>query len=122
MIRYDIAPDELLRRIEEHVPGWLKRAATRTERFRKAGRYDEKSGIWSEIKDVYRDLQGDKCAFCERQLAGKPYGSIEHDVEHYRPKSSVRVWPPVEAPAYDFPTGHASEAGYYLLAYHPLNY
>jgi hypothetical protein len=123
MIRYPVDRNALLQEIEAEVPGWIERARQRTERFRAAGQYDERSGIWSEIKNVFRRLQAQKCAFCERQLAGEPFGAIEHDVEHYRPKSSVRRWPPASRELrYDFDTGDEMETGYYLLAYSVFNY
>jgi hypothetical protein len=72
-------------------------------------------------------LQHGKCAFCERRLAGGKFGRIEHDVEHYRPKSTVQAWPTPEISrergiAYDFPTGGDLPGGYYLLAYQTFNY
>jgi hypothetical protein len=128
MIRYSITPEELRARIEEEAPGWLADAAQRTERFRRAGRYDEASGNWSRIKKVYMRLQHNKCAYCERDLTAEDFGgAIEHDVEHYRPKSQVRSWP-TDAIArernieFDFPTGEEFAEGYYLLAYHVFNY
>ena len=107
MIRYQITETELRDAIESEKPGWLARAQTRTDRFIAAGKYDESSGIWSEIKRVYMDLQHDKCAYCERQLAaGEDGGTIEHDVEHYRPKNSVPVWPTdSDDVTFTFPTG-----------------
>jgi hypothetical protein len=128
MIRYPVTLDELRALIEAEAPGWLARAAERTERFRGAGRYDEASGIWSEVKKVYMRLQHDKCAYCERQLASEDFGgAIEHDIEHYRPKNGVRRWPSEEIAqerglSYEFSTGEELPEGYYLLAYHPLNY
>lgn len=122
MIRYPVTLDELRALIEAEAPGWLARAAERTERFRRAGRYDEASGIWSEVKKVYMRLQHDKCGYCERQLASEDFGgAIEHDVEHYRPKNGVRRWPSEDV-SYEFSTGEEFQEGYYLLAYHPFNY
>ena len=128
MIRYPVTEDELRKKIEEEARGWLNRAAQRTARFREARQYDEPSGIWSEIKPVYMKLQRNKCAYCERKLAGLPHGLIEHDVEHFRPKRAVDAYPPNHDKygrhllRYDFSTGGAFPDGYYLLAYHPLNY
>lgn len=128
MIRYPFTLDELRSRIEAEAPGWLGRAAERTERFRRAGRYDEESGIWSQIKAVYMRLQHCKCAYCERRLASEDFGgAIEHDLEHYRPKGPVLAWPSkaIERErgiSYRFATGEAFPEGYYLLAYHLLNY
>jgi hypothetical protein len=45
VIRYLITLDELRTRIEAAAPGWLAKAAQRTEGLRRAGRYDEKAGI-----------------------------------------------------------------------------
>jgi hypothetical protein len=127
VIRYLIAPGELEDRIRVQSESWLRRAAGRTEQFRQARRYQEASSIWGEIKPVFLHLQHEKCAFCERRLAGGKFGSIEHDVEHYRPKSTVRAWPTPEITrergiVYDFTTGGELPEGYYLLAYQLLNY
>jgi hypothetical protein len=66
-------------------------------------------------------LQHEKCAYCERKLASEDHGGpIEHDLEHFRPKNGVEVWP--SGPAYTFATGTRSGVGYYWLSYHLLNY
>jgi len=134
MIRYHISADDdgadelkLRTRIEEACPGWMERAAARTQGFRTAGRYDEASNIWTEVKKVYMDIQHNKCAYCERRLAGKEHGTIEHDIEHFRPKNSVAPWPNAKicmerSLSYDFETGEGFAPGYYLLAYSILNY
>ena len=128
MIRYPIPPDELRARIEAEAPGWLADASNRTERFRRAGRYYETSPNWSRIKPVYMRLQHCKCAYCERLLATEDFGgAIEHDLEHYRPKNGVLEWPSEAVVrdrriSYRFATGDAFPKGYYLLAYHVLNY
>ena len=77
------------------------------------------------MKPVYIALQHGKCAYCERGLEEGSLGSIEWDVEHYRPKSRVQVWPAINGPlkdSFNFNTGTASSTGYYLLPYQPLNY
>lgn len=127
MIRYPISLQELEKRVQAAVPGWLEEAARRTERFRELGRYEEDESTWGEVKRVFMDLQREKCAYCERRLSGQRFGSVEHDVEHYRPKSTVRVWPArrIERERglhYDFATGSDLPAGYYLLAYQLFNY
>ena len=126
MIGYPIASTDLEALIEQEKPGWLQRAADRTETFRAKGCYEESSSIWSDVKRVYMRLQGDcKCAYCERKLESVPYGVIEQDVEHFRPKKSVRAF---EVPQWlkdqgIEPTRAPSEShGYYLLPYHPFNY
>ena len=127
MIRYDISDADLRARIEAESPGWLKRASRRTAACRKKRAFDGGGPIWSDVKPVYMRLQHDKCAYCERKLEGEPYGRIEHDVEHFRPKNGVKAWPDDRIRAerridYDFPTGRDWGQGYYLLAFHPRNY
>jgi hypothetical protein len=93
MIAYQITKSKLESLIDAEAPGWRQRAALRTEGFRQKGRYEEDSSIWSEVKVVYMRLQGDcKCAYCERKLESIDFGKIEQDVEHFRPKGSVRAW------------------------------
>ncbi|MCO6491395.1 MAG: hypothetical protein J5I98_23460 [Phaeodactylibacter sp.] len=126
MIRYHIAYPDLANLIETEKPGWLQRAAERTERFGRTGRYDESSAIWSEVKAVYMRLQGaGKCAFCERKLESETFGKGEQDVEHFRPKGKVKQWP--IPPALNQAGIQATKVpsdnkGYFLLAYHPFNY
>jgi hypothetical protein len=127
MIRFPITLTELEEAVTALSPSWLSRAGKRTKAFQEVGRYDEENGIWSEIKQVYMELQNYKCAYCERRLAGSPFGGVEHDVEHFRPKSSVTAWPTDTIASqrgiyYEFPTGEAENPGYYLLAYSLLNY
>jgi hypothetical protein len=129
MIRYPITPAQLRARIRAHNANWLDHAAERTDGFEAAGRFTEKSGesIWGAVKEVYMELQNNKCAYCERKLAGRDVGKIEFDVEHYRPKNGVKAWPTRRLAkerglAYDFVTGDAHPGGYFLLAYEPRNY
>jgi hypothetical protein len=132
MIRYTVSLVELEAAVDAAAPTWRTRAAERIAQFKQQGAYDEASSIWSEVKSVYMTLQHSKCAYCERKLEGPPFGDIEHDVEHYRPKSSVKKWPPKTWPpkkigagqtlTYGFAVGEAWDEGYYLLAYHLQNY
>jgi hypothetical protein len=127
VIRYDVSDSELEARIEAESPGWLAKAAKRTAACKQKKAFDGGAPIWSDVKPVYMRLQHDKCAYCERKLEGEPYGRIEHDVEHFRPKNGVKPWPDDRIKrergiAYDFPTGEAWGRGYYLLAFHPRNY
>ncbi len=133
MIRYDITEVELWSRIDRLKPNWKANAATATSLFRRAGTYGEREDkswdtqtyglpptpFWGQIKAVYMRLQKNKCAFCEQKLSVR---ARDHDVEHFRPKRGVKAWPPPGGPTYGFPTGRAFPEGYYLLAYHPLNY
>jgi hypothetical protein len=121
MTRYSFSTDDLNHQIDQTARTWRRRAAERTQQIIRAGRFDQESSIWSEIKPVFMKLQHSKCAFCERRLATADYGgTIEHDLEHFRPKSSVKVWTSDEGLRYSF--GPASSTGYYWLAYDPANY
>lgn len=128
MIRYHIRKSELAAAIRELDRSWFEKAARRTDVYADLGRYaTPPSAIWSDVKRAYMNLQGFKCGFCERRLERSPFGNVEHDVEHFRPKAAVDEWPPRSRPerlaGIDFPVGDAStEAGYFLLPHHPENY
>ncbi|NJL29049.1 MAG: hypothetical protein HC897_14765 [Thermoanaerobaculia bacterium] len=125
MIGYRISRQDLEKEIEKEKPGWLQRAKERKEKFRKLGRYEEASSIWSEVKPVYMQLQGgSKCAYCERKLESVQLGKGEQDVEHFRPKGNVAAWKPSSgllAKGLKLATTPAN-GGYHLLAYNPFNY
>ncbi|MGY2199514.1 hypothetical protein [Pseudomonas gingeri] len=125
MIRYDYDPARVHAEIALLDGNWLTTAASRTSTFLQAGKYDEKSSIWSTVKPVFMTLQKNKCVFCERQFENRKYGTIEWDLEHFRPKSSVLGWPCPARHAtlsYPFSTGGDSPDGYYWLAYDLENY
>jgi hypothetical protein len=125
MIRYPFNRANVEADIAALDPKWLEKAARRTNKFLELGRYEEKTTIWSAVKPVYMRLQHNKCVFCERKLETETYGKIEHDLEHFRPKSSVLAWPdPNRHPGVRFPygTGDDAPAGYYWLAYDLENY
>ncbi len=123
MIRYKITLNELENLVGEK---WLKKAKARTTKFKNKGFYEEKSSIWSEIKEIYMTLQGDsKCAFCERKLESVERGKGEQAVEHFRPKGLVKHWElSVDASNLNISLTKVSDdnKGYYLLAYHLFNY
>lgn len=125
MIRYDISRKKLAQAINA---AWRAEAVQRTDNLEAARCYFEPpTGNWSKIKEIYMQLQHFKCAYCERPLAGHPYGKGEHAVEHFRPKRGVKAWPTPAICAerklkYDFATGGDWAEGYYLLAYEPWNY
>jgi hypothetical protein len=130
VIRHAITEAALRAAIEREQPGWLDKAATRTARLVADGRYHEDTvegaprPSWSKIKGAYRTLQGDKCAYCEK-LVGADYASVEHDVEHYRPKRETTGWGPrsrPKRPALGVTSRKGRAAGYFWLAYEPLNY
>lgn len=126
MIGYRVSRQELETLIEAEKAGWLARAAARTEGFRAAGRYDETSCIWSEVKPVYMRLQGgSKCAFCERKLESATHGKVEQDVEHFRPKGRVTHWrlsAKLRAAGVTLTPLPATAPGYHLLPYDLFNY
>ncbi|MFJ5298930.1 hypothetical protein ACIQAL_20640 [Pseudomonas sp. NPDC088368] len=127
MIRYPITEQELIARINLLSPKWMGAAAERTQAFVDAGQYLDGNDFWGTIKQVYIELQHEKCAYCETRLQGSALASKVHEVEHYRPKSSVKAWPNRAIArwkdfTHDWPTGAASAIGYFRLAYHHLNY
>ena len=125
MIRYDIDPEDLRARVERHRPGWIDRADARTDTFRQAGGYRERQSIWSEVKPVFMSLQGNKCCFCERKFESGELGRHELDVEHFRPKKNVkryRLPRSLITEGISLTPPPAANTGYYLLAYHLLNY
>lgn len=109
--------------VDKHVPMWRSRAKKRTAKFIKQKAYKEKKPIWGEIKAVFMNLQHNKCAYCERELAAPPLGSGEHDLEHFRPKGRIEPYPTAnDGVTYQFPTGNSQANGYYWLAYNLENY
>ena len=123
MIRYDVSVDQIEQAIRLDKPTWLDNAVARTEELKAKKKYEEASSIWGDVKPIYMHIQNCKCIFCERQLEGTEYGTIEHDLEHFRPKSSVKVWPPKKLNTdYSVNLGSVSKTGYYWLAYDILNY
>ncbi|MBN7809255.1 hypothetical protein JZX86_28460 [Agrobacterium rosae] len=126
MIRYadvDLAALEAL--VDAEVPAWRAQAAARTEQLKALGWYEDGAPSWSDIKPIYMRLQANKCIFCERPLGGEVAGKIEQDVEHFRPKNEVKLWPKKkrkkDPDRYTFSTGPTG-AGYYWLAYDLQNY
>lgn len=109
--------------IEAKKEGWLEQAKTTRDNLPDSPTSDDFRPLWSQIKEVYIALQHSKCCFCEKPLEGK----IEQDVEHFRPKAEVKPWK-IPARLEEFaiplrqPDDGASEPGYRLLAYEPLNY
>jgi hypothetical protein len=125
MIRYaaQLSPAHIEAQVDAHDPVWRPKAAARTATLLAAGAVIKASPIWSEVKSVFMAVQRYKCVYCERPLGGQTSGSIEHDVEHYRPKGRIKAWPDKKSNlAYDFATGPPQATGYYWLAYDLLNY
>lgn len=123
MIRYPTTLASLRSQIERAHPTWFKRAVAILGKLPPRPRSEDFREIWREIKQVYMSLQHSKCAFCEKPLEG----SIEQDLEHFRPKAEVHPWtvPPDLVKvglSLAQPLRASPEPGYRFLAYHPLNY
>ena len=135
MISYPISHAQLRDAIRAGDAQWLAKARRATAACIAAGKYvkedaDGKTidGLWGDIKEVFIRLQQGKCCYCERLLESPEFGRIEHDVEHYRPKSRLRNWftPAVRADFPDWPAAlgqsGAQAKGYHRLAFDPRNY
>ncbi|WP_416057531.1 hypothetical protein [Stenotrophomonas maltophilia] len=127
MIQITSTQSSLYAAIKAKNGTWFDRAKKRTSHYRALRSYGGGSEFWGDIKEVYIDLQHEKCAYCEMKLAGKKLASKVHEVEHFRPKSRVSKWPVKAAKGlvqFSPPckVGNANASGYYLLSYHPLNY
>lgn len=115
-------------RITKINKNWLTEAAKRTKHFEDKKTYSEDTykPSWSKIKRAYMKIQASKCAYCEIKLED---GVIQHDVEHFRPKSNVKVWinekrkSRLQKIGFDvnLPLGDDC-TGYYLLPYNIFNY
>lgn len=95
MISYRIAEPDLLALIDACDATWRVRAAEATAACKRAGKFvkeddvtgKEIEGLWGDIKEVFMDLQHTKCCYCERKLASKDRGKVEHDIEHFALKA-----------------------------------
>ncbi|KSV65365.1 hypothetical protein N182_35815 [Sinorhizobium sp. GL2] len=122
MIRYASTKASIEAAIGNLNATWLDRAKQRTAHFVKANAYVEGGVGWSEIKPAYMALQHNKCIFCEAPEYAPERGTYNLDVEHFRPKNTVQLWPRAGAARqYQFSTGGAGGA-YYWLALDPTNY
>ncbi len=126
MIRYGISFKALEAKIKQEDSAWIGDAKALTEQFQRAGNYEDHKAIWRRIVRVYMRIQHNKCAFCERKFDDEKVGGTrEFDVEHFRPKSSVKAWPPEKIRKRlpdGFPVSAGSATGYFLLPYHLYNY
>jgi hypothetical protein len=123
VVRFEVKLEDITAQVNALKPTWLARAAKRTKAFIAAGKFEEASSIWSEIKPVFVRAQHHKCAYCERALPGEAFGLAEYDLEHYRPKGRVQAWPvQTDGLNYAFKTGSADPNGYFWLAYALGNY
>lgn len=134
MIHIEISRQELEKRIDDLSPTWRKRAEERRQAVLAGTLHvGEKDAIWSEVKFVFVELQCYKCIYCERPLAKTKTGSpekvlVEYDVEHFRPKNRVTLWPtPADLArrpslGYSAPVHSGASGGYPHLAFEIGNY
>ena len=122
MIGYRVSRRELRRQITAEKPDWLSEAERGEE------------PAWGDIKYVFARIQHFKCGYCERPMprpqrrpgddGAQPWGwRREYDVEHFRPKGSVKRWPDARSEfQYDFDTGDEMAGGYSWFAHDCFNY
>ncbi len=126
MIRHSIPAPDLPARVDAALPKWRAKAAVRTARFKKKKVYAEKSSIWSEVKPLFMTLQGEnKCIYCERKFGSLAASTVEHDLEHFRPKAHVDEWTmpaSLQQAGIAVTKPAANNKGYYQLPYHLDNY
>ena len=130
MIRYNdkLTPRNWQAIVEDQSPGWLAKADQRTAELLALTEYEAGKPSWGAVKETYMRIQGYKCGFCERRLEKSQFGRIEHDVEHFRPKKSVKAWPSDRVIAdrglvgYDDGAFGADGSGYRGLALNIENY
>jgi hypothetical protein len=123
MIRYAITYKELKKRIGDTDPTWFTRAAAILAKLPAKPTSKSFPSLWSDIKEVYIELQSSKCIYCETLIEG----NISNDIEHFRPKAKVSPW---KVPGWlaqaglkvSGPATPKGNPGYYSLAYQPLNY
>ncbi len=123
LIRHQITPAELRKRIKRADPSWYERAAHVLQSLPKKPKAKDFQSLWRDIVQVYRTLQGSKCIYCETMIEG----DIANDIEHFRPKAKVAVWKPPQifvaaGVTPTPPAGPKGDPGYRDLAYHPWNY
>lgn len=123
MIQHKITPAQLKSRILARDPEWFAKVKKITASLPARPSSKHFPSLWTDIKQVWMDLQGSKCMYCETLIEG----TIANDVEHFRPKAKVAYWKLPKkyetvgvkvAPM----AGPKESLGYCNLAYHPWNY
>ena len=79
-----------------------------------------KSTVYAGQKNYYSEIDGlfrGKCAYCETEIYRGSFG----DVDHFRPKGSIREYPAKTAVIININGGDEEHPGYYWLAYTPEN-
>lgn len=131
MIKYNVSAKQIAAAIKKADSTWYADAAVLKPICLKAGKITEKQTIWGRIKHVFAAFQKYKCIYCESALPTENHdmgrGSVEYDVEHYRPKKKVVPWPNAalkkkRAIKYGFALRSGNPSGYLRLAFDPLNY
>lgn len=124
MIRYPVNRKKLISAINKAHPNWFREAQKRTDLILRTKAYTkEKRPIWRTPVWVYIRVQHEKCAYCEMKMEGEGIGQIQFDLEHFRPKTSVKNWPPKRYPFhYGISTGGPKAKGYYWLTYNTENF
>ncbi len=115
MIRYATQREgfDFYNRLEAEHPRWMQRAL----------QAKPTDAIWNELRKLYFDLQGGKCAYCERQLTDvNRAGGHDKPVDHFRPKGEVKEWRSKQDRLQGYETGKGCRPGYRLLAHEPMNY
>ena len=106
--------------VAAEAPGWLEDSIATTDELIAEGEYSAKTLDWGDVKPVFMEIQANKCIFCEQKMEDK---RIHHDLEHFRPKSSIKKWPKrADSNLFDFKLGEKSDTGYFWLAYELFNY
>jgi len=107
-----------LRRNAKEV--WLAKAYHLSTQMRANGAYNvgDRDEIWKVLKPIFVKIQSRKCAYCEKSLLYHKSGASTGDIEHYRPKKGVEIWPT----KHPIPVGVSDPDCYYLLAFNLRNY
>lgn len=123
MIQHHISPEDLNAAILRIDPRWYDKARAIASTMPPVPTSKQFKSLWSDIKQIWIDLQGSKCMYCEMPVEG----AIANDVEHFRPKSKVVNWKVPrtfvrEGVATTPPSSTKGDPGYRDLAYQPWNY
>ena len=125
MIRYPLTQTALVDLVNQACPSWWQRSYADTQVAIKSRQHNTARQYWGDVKSVFIRLQGSKCAYCEKPMAQGSFNNIDYDVEHYRPKSSCKIWPTDAAKkrlGIDYVVNSGRSRGYPELAFHLFNY
>jgi hypothetical protein len=113
MIQYPIDDALLKRLVNDHDGKWFDDVLKWESR-------GSSSSEWSRVKPVFEDWQYRKCCYCEKLLPESEHGgSVEQDVEHFRPKNEVNDW--AFASEFGIPV-RGKLVGYFAHRYNVRNY